>query len=97
MSESYRLFDFHIFDDNTTGEYVFHIQMFGINENGETASIIVNDYMPFFYVKVFDAWSQKETSMFSSDIEKNVPNALNSMRLVKKKKLYALYKEFRQK
>ena len=88
MSESYRLFDFHIFDDKTTGEYVFNIQMFGINENGETASIIVNDYMPFFYVKVFDKWSERETRMFSSDIEKNVPNALNSMRLVQKKKLY---------
>ena len=30
----------------------FCIQMFGINEKGESCSIIVNDYKQFFYVKV---------------------------------------------
>ena len=30
----------------------FLVQMFGINEKGETASIFVTGYTPFFYVKV---------------------------------------------
>ena len=37
---------------------VFAIQMFGINEKGETCSIIVDDYQPFFFVKVADHWTQ---------------------------------------
>ena len=36
----------------------FAIQMFGINEKGETCSIVVDDYMPFFFVKVADHWTQ---------------------------------------
>jgi hypothetical protein len=32
--------------------------MFGINEKGETASIIVEDFKPFFYVMVNDKWSK---------------------------------------
>jgi len=36
----------------------FAIQMFGINEKGETCSIIVDDYQPFFFVKVADYWTQ---------------------------------------
>ena len=28
----------------------FEIEMFGINEKGETASITVTDYLPFFYI-----------------------------------------------
>jgi hypothetical protein len=30
----------------------FIIQMFGINETGKTCSILVDDFKPFFYVKV---------------------------------------------
>ena len=36
----------------------FSIQMFGINEQGEKASILVEDYQPFFYLKVGDTWSK---------------------------------------
>lgn len=36
----------------------FAIQMFGINEKGETCSIVVDDYQPFFFVKVADYWTQ---------------------------------------
>ena len=31
---------------------IFSIQMFGIDENGNQCSIIVEDYKPFFYVKI---------------------------------------------
>ena len=30
----------------------FTIQMFGVDENGKSASIIVKNFMPFFYVKI---------------------------------------------
>jgi len=40
------------------GEKEFQIQMFGINEKGETASITVTDYHPFFYIKVSDNWKK---------------------------------------
>ena len=50
--KSFRLFDFHVFDEKVEKNFQFHIQMFGINEKGETASIIINDYKPFFYLKV---------------------------------------------
>ena len=42
----------------------FSIQMFGITENGETVSITVTDYQPFFFVKVPDTWTEYETAGF---------------------------------
>ena len=32
----------------------FFIQMFGLDETGKTCSIIVEDFKPFFYIKVAD-------------------------------------------
>ena len=37
-------------------ETVFGIQMFGLNERGETCSVYVQDFQPFFYVKGGDNW-----------------------------------------
>ena len=66
-SRSFRLLTFHSYDDNmenveekeriagaawTPPEKEFTIQMFGINEKGETATIFVKKFTPFFYVKV---------------------------------------------
>ena len=31
---------------------IFSIQMFGIDERGNQCSIIVEDYKPFFYIKI---------------------------------------------
>ena len=45
MSISLRLVDFNIKNDK---EDEFKIQMFGLNEGGETYSIIVKDFTPFF-------------------------------------------------
>jgi DNA polymerase elongation subunit (family B) len=71
----------------------FAIQMFGINEKGETCSIIVDDYRPFFFVKVGDDWTQGMvfefmqylyTNIGQRGIEKNVYSA----ELVDYKQLY---------
>ena len=64
MSKSFRLLEFNVYDDKTNEEnkYVdnteFIVQMFGINEKGETACIFVEDFNPFFFVKVPDEWGE---------------------------------------
>ena len=52
QNKMFRLFDFQTFDKNKQ----FRIQMFGINEKGETCAIFVDDFQPFFYVKLPDNW-----------------------------------------
>ena len=42
----------------------FIVQMFGINEKGKTASIFVEDYLPFFYAKVNNEWKEQEKLEF---------------------------------
>ena len=73
----------------------FRIQMFGINEQGETCSIFVDDYHPFFYIKVADHWTNSTKSAFIRDIKKNLKSRYyeNSIladkcELVEKRKLY---------
>ena len=45
--------------------------MFGINSSGQTASILVEDFNPFFYVKVGDDWTESTRCEFVSHIKKN--------------------------
>jgi DNA polymerase elongation subunit (family B) len=73
----------------------FRIQMFGINEQGETCSIFVDDYHPFFYVKVSQQWTNATKSAFIRDIKKNLKSKYyeNSIiaekcEIVEKRKLY---------
>jgi DNA polymerase elongation subunit (family B) len=73
-------------------ESEFVIQMYGINEKGETASIYINDFKPFFYIKVGDNWTQREVNMLLADIKKQLSkyyhNSILSIELVDKHKLY---------
>lgn len=59
-SQSFRLFDFQVFDATSEDpKFVpreFRIRIFGINEDGETCSILVTNFCPFFYVKLPDNW-----------------------------------------
>jgi DNA polymerase elongation subunit (family B) len=70
----------------------FFIQMFGINELGETASIIVEEYKPFFYLKVGRNWGQTKKNTFYNHIRSKVgkyhENGIISCKLIEKKKLY---------
>ncbi len=73
----------------------FTIQMFGIDERGRTCSITVNDYCPFFYVKVGDNWNIEKKLVFLQHV-KNMINgksnyydeAIVDCKLIKRKKLY---------
>jgi DNA polymerase elongation subunit (family B) len=68
---SFRLFDFNIYDGkNKNGKFAFHIQMFGINEQGESCSILVNDYKPFFYVKIGNDWNYSKCLEFKEYIKR---------------------------
>lgn len=136
VGKSFRLFDFHIFDDsldslNRSGsgsgsesttsmsDYMseqeydsdsyqaqynkiktprkneqksFIIQMFGINEQGETASIFINDYKPFFYVHVGDQWTDSTMHGFMREmigrIGKYNEDGIETFELVEHHKLY---------
>ena len=39
-------------------DQVFVIQVFGIDSDGKTYSIFINEFQPFFFVKVGDHWTQ---------------------------------------
>ena len=70
----------------------FVIQMFGINETGETFSVFVNDYKPFFYVKVDDNWTIDRKTEFLSHLKKKVgkyyENSICDCKIIKRHKLY---------
>jgi hypothetical protein len=57
----------------------FTIQMFGINETGETFSVFVNDYKPFFYVKVDDNWTIDRKTEFLSHLKKRWGNIMKTL------------------
>jgi DNA polymerase elongation subunit (family B) len=66
--------------------------MFGINEEGETCCIYVNDFQPFFFVKVGDDWTQRNVNGLLSEIKKMIgayyESSIVSAELVDKHKLY---------
>jgi DNA polymerase elongation subunit (family B) len=70
------------------------IQMFGLNEKGETCAIFVRDYQPFFYIKVGDEWTIPQKSAFITHLKEKVGKFYNESildldsKLIKRKKLY---------
>lgn len=69
----------------------FAIQMFGINERGETCSITVNDFKPFFYVKGGDKWGDAAASAVLRVLRtkcKKQADAILSAEVVHHQKLY---------
>ena len=104
LEQTFRLFDFNV--KNERGElnsedgkkYVdtscFSIQMFGINEIGESCSITITNFQPFFYVLVDDNWSVPIKNEFIQFIKLKIGNYYEKSIcdkeciLVKRKKLY---------
>ena len=65
----FRLLNFQVKNEKGKGKRgrdnkEFIIQMFGMNELGETCSIFVKNYTPFFYIKVADHWGKREKRDF---------------------------------
>ena len=105
METSFRIFDFNVLNekeqtDSSEDESYkvkkdnskFVIQMFGINEHGESCSIIVENFKPFFYIKVDESWNQGTKTQFLSFIKKKIgkyyEDSICECKLIKKKKLY---------
>tara|TARA_Y100000768_G_scaffold167139_1_gene125159 strand:+ start:4527 stop:8333 length:3807 start_codon:yes stop_codon:yes gene_type:complete len=102
MHDSFKLITFNVYDEipesqgkffkNGGGVREFMVQMFGINEKGETASIYVEGYSPFFYIKVPDNWSEKNCvglrSQLSSEMGEYYEDSIVSTKLLKRKTLY---------
>ena len=68
--------------------------MFGINEQGETACIIVRDYEPFFYAKVPETWGFEAKARFIAELKKAVGKfnedsiIADECKLIRRKTLY---------
>ena len=105
MDRTFRLLDFNVYNtkpekiidssdeedgENKKGSNQFTIQMFGINEEGQKASIIVEEYQPFFYVKVPNCWGQKMKTAFQDHLKAKVgkyyENSITECKLIEKKK-----------
>lgn len=89
----FRLFDFQTFDTKRDeyNEAHFRIQMFGINEEGETCAFFVDDYQPFFYVKIPQSWNQNKVNEWFNHLANlctyNKKNCI-SAKIEKHSKLY---------
>jgi len=107
MEHIFKLFEFNIYNDKgsdkesdsdediiklnkDTGRFM--IQMFGINEQGIKASILAEDYSPFFYVKVDNNWGQRKKTAFynhlKSKVGKYYEDSIVECKLIERKKLY---------
>ena len=82
MDTTFRIFDFNFYNQKADEEsasdeesnvykdtQTFMIQMFGLNEQGKTCSIYVEEFKPFFYVMVNDSWSITEKKHFLEHIK----------------------------
>lgn len=71
----------------------FMVQMFGVNEQGQTCSIIVHDFKPFFFLRVSDQWDQPTVNafmrqMYADSGAKWLEKQVESATLVQYHKLY---------
>jgi DNA polymerase elongation subunit (family B) len=71
---------------------IFLIQIFGVNELGQTFSAIVEGFKPFFYVMVNDSWNISIKDQFLENIKtkmgKYYENTISECIIIKRKKLY---------
>jgi len=71
---------------------VFQIQMFGVNEKGETCCIFADEFKPFFYVKVDDTFTVATKNEFLKHIRDKIgkyyEDSIVECELIQKKKLY---------
>jgi len=106
--KSFRLIDFNIYDETTEKEHSdsegsengrkkqdsskFVIQMFGVNESGETYCLYVNDFNPFFFIKVGDNWNQGNANLLLNEIKRKIgayyEDSIVSAKIVDYHKLY---------
>lgn len=73
-------------------EQEFVVQMFGLDDKGQTYSAFVEGFSPYFFVKVGDSWTQTTADSLLEELRKRVgkyyEKSIKSCKLVKKHKLY---------
>ena len=97
---SFKLLEFNVYDDNRitddSSKYrdnrEFIIQVFALNEKGDTATIFIEGYTPFFYVKVDDKWDESKKTCFINEIKNRLgtfyEDSIVKAKLISKKTLY---------
>ncbi len=105
MEHIFRIFDFNVYNakdttfdssDDEKNIYKdtnsFAIQMFGVDENGKTYSLIAEGYKPFFYVMVNDKWTIKMKEVFLAHLKEKMgkfyQDTITECKIIKRKKLY---------
>ena len=79
-------------DEFGPAEREFLVQMFGVGEKGETSSIVVTGFKPFFYVEVGEGWTEQEKAELVSEVQgemdERYEDCIAGSQLVKRKRLY---------
>lgn len=80
-------------DHSQSTKQQFMVQMFGVNEQGQTCSIIVHDFKPFFFLHVGDNWDQSIANAFIRELfskagVKWLDKQMDPIKLVDYNKLY---------
>jgi DNA polymerase elongation subunit (family B) len=75
-----------------TDNKIFVIQMFGVNESGETCCIYIKDFQPFFFIRVGNKWTNSDAAglvrEIQSKIDKKYSESIISYEIVEYNKLY---------
>lgn len=112
MDKVFKLVDFNVYNGKCnedtasendesrtsyTDDNIFLIQIFGLNTKGETCSIIVNNYKPFFYVMVNDTWNTSTKLLFLAEVKRKMgkfyENSITECIIVKRKNYTVLMEE----
>jgi DNA polymerase elongation subunit (family B) len=106
MEHIFRVLDFNIYNEKSSlldessdeeqksyqDNNQFVIQMFGLNELGQSCSIIVEEFKPFFYVMVNDKWNLQMKDAFLFHVKQKMgkfyENSITDCIIIKRKKLY---------
>ena len=61
-------------DDDEDKPYTerYQVQLFGITKTGKTIQVNINDFPPYFYVKVPDAWGKSQMTVFINFVNKKI-------------------------
>ena len=106
MSSSFKLYDFNFCDatpaedtdEDSQNPYIdskkFIVQAWGINKEGKTVSILIDDFSPFFYVQVPSTWGSATKNKFIQHLKGKMGSyygesiITKNCQLIKKKRLY---------
>jgi len=93
----FKCYDYNVIEETAKGNPYkdnkkFVIQAFGISSSNKTASIFIENFYPFFYIKVNEDWDEQRKNEFMGHLKKVVGNyyedSIIQCKLVKRHKLY---------